>query len=493
MRRAKLAVLAAITVVTAAHVGSPDTYFEGAAGPYPVRVIVRSPGVVPGQAEIIVRLLAPVRIVRVLVLPVFWDPRTAAPPPPERARPVPGDSTLFRGTLWLMRTGAYGVEVTLEGDRGSGTVLVPVQAVATRRLDLSLPLGLVLAGLGALLIAGAVTLVGAAARESALAPGQSPDRRGRRKGRAAMAASVLVFGLVLSGAREWWGAVDRAYRSGLYRPRAVRTTVTAARGTRLLRVAFVDSAADARAWSPLVPDHDHLVHLFLVRDTSLAGFAHLHPLPVDSTTFETRLPPLEPGHYRLYGDVVHETGFSETLTGAFDLEGPETSWQRADSDDAWLSSSTPDTATRALLPDGSTLIWERKRPLVVNEDAALRFTLLGPDHRPAALEPYMGMAGHLMLTRSDGAVFVHLHPAGTISIGALETFLRRERGDTVAGALARRLAAEPPEHPMPTFGPELLFPYAFPQPGRYRLWVEVKRAGRILTGVFDATVAATGT
>ena len=34
------------------------------------------------------------------------------------------------------------------------------------------------------------------------------------------------------------------------------------------------------------------------------------------------------------------------------------------------------------------------------------------------------------------------------------------------------------------------FPYAFPRPGHYRLWVQVKRAGRILTGVFDANVAA---
>ena len=102
----RLTLLAALFVATSAHVGSPDTYFEGAAGAYPVRVIIRTAGVVPGLAEITVRLLAPVPVRRVLVLPVYWDPRTAAPPPPDVADRVPGDSTLYHAALWLMRGGS---------------------------------------------------------------------------------------------------------------------------------------------------------------------------------------------------------------------------------------------------------------------------------------------------------------------------------------------------------------------------------------------------
>ena len=39
-----------------AHVGSPNVFFDGEAGSHPVRVIVRPPEVVPGVAEITVRL-----------------------------------------------------------------------------------------------------------------------------------------------------------------------------------------------------------------------------------------------------------------------------------------------------------------------------------------------------------------------------------------------------------------------------------------------------
>jgi hypothetical protein len=36
--------------------------------------------------------------------------------------------------------------------------------------------------------------------------------------------------------------------------------------------------------------------------------------------------------------------------------------------------------------------------------------------------------------------------------------------------------------------PEVEFPYGFPTPGRYRIFVQMKHDGTVETGVFDATV-----
>jgi hypothetical protein len=36
--------------------------------------------------------------------------------------------------------------------------------------------------------------------------------------------------------------------------------------------------------------------------------------------------------------------------------------------------------------------------------------------------------------------------------------------------------------------PEISFPYGFPKPGIYRIFIQIKRAGQIQTAFFDAAV-----
>jgi hypothetical protein len=133
---------------------------------------------------------------------------------------------------------------------------------------------------------------------------------------------------------------------------------------------------------------------------------------------------------------------------------------------------------------------------VQNQDASLRFKLLKPDKQPAKLEPYMGMLGHAAVRRYDGAVFAHLHPVGTFSMAAQQFFVegkppKQSTSPRPQSATSSETSSEDHSAHMNhvSTAEEISFPYAFPEPGAYRLWVQMKSQDRVLTGVFDTTVA----
>lgn len=518
-----LFLLLALAAPALAHIGSPNVIFEGKAGPHPVRVVVRPPEVVPGLAEISVRALGP-GVTRVAVLPVYWRAGKGGTPPPDVAQPVRGETNLYAATLWLMTHGAYSIHVQIEGAAGSGEVMVPVNNVAVVRKQMAPGFATVLIVFGVFLFITAVKLVGAAWGESVLKPGEEIARPVRIRSLLAMVGSTLLFTSMVVGGKAWWDSVDRDYRNNrLYRPLPVQTDVFTTNGQPVLRLRVDTRDGGQRYWTPLAPDHGKLMHLFLIRDEEPDTFAHLHPVQRNATTFETAVPPLPPGRYSVIADVTHETGFTQTLIAKADLPEPpvntaaftrrgasepmcgvparrepdDNSATAFDPDDSWhfgdpLPASSPSSCR---LPGGYVMQWERTGALQTKREAPLRFKVLKPDGSPAPLESYIGMAGHAAVRRADGGVFAHLHPVGTISMGAQEAFVKREarkekreNNGTPAEAKEPILASASPGH-AGDITEAVSFPYEFPSAGRYRLWVQVKSEGRVLTGVFDAEVA----
>lgn len=487
-------VVLGLILTLSAHIASPDTWFAGSAGPYPVTVVVRAPGVIPGLADVIVKVTGN-DVHTVTASPAGYNAGERGVPPPDTARAVPGQPGTWTVPLWIMGPGSYSVRITVSGGRGTGTAVVPLSAVATRVLSMDRRFGWVLAGLALFLFAGAVTIIGAAARESGLPPGETPDRRLRIRGRIAMGGGAALLLLLLAGGKTWWDAVDRGYRGSLDRRWAASAEVAGTDRAPVLRFIIADSVWRGRDWreraaSPLIPDHGKLMHLFLVREDDANAFAHVHPVSTDSSTFETGPPPLPAGRYRMFADITHESGFARTLVASVELPAPGATAGR-DPDDSWFIGAPVDRV--APLAGGASLVWAGRRPnLVAGEEAGLAFMVQESDGTIGAVEPYLGMAGHAVVMREDGKVYIHLHPMGTVSAAAQVALRERRASDTARGILGRRLTDSSPAGPHAAH-PDLLegrpsFPYAFPEPGRYRIWVQIKRRGTVETAAFRAVV-----
>ena len=520
-----------------AHVGDPTVYFEGTAGPFPLSVTVRTPGVVPGLAEISIRLRDAAAVQQVTVRPVRWDAGLEGAPPADVARPVRGEAGLYSAELWLMTSGSYSVYVevsgsTATGEAASGTAIVPVQSVATARLTMPPWLGTVLALLGLLLVVGLIRIAGAgvASTQPVDAAADAVPTKGKLR---AMGVATLLIALLLYGGKSWWDAVDAGYLASIFTTFAIEANVrveptapeaVAAEtspgelsqktgGQRILRIDLTDPR-----WfesSPLAPDHGKLMHLFMIRQPELDAFAHLHPIrrPDDTTGdgFEVSLPPLPAGSYQLYADVTFDSGFSQTLTAEAVLppipQGPvlPPPGLEPDPDDSFHL-DVPNGSDVHTFDDGFQMHWRRaKEPLLAGQEADLRFSLTDAAGQAAVLEPYMGMMSHAAVRRSDGGVFVHLHPTGTISMASQMLFEQRQRqneqpGDNTGDDSTMDHSTMDHStmdhsmmgHTMIGWDPNtdsVAFPYAFPSDGEYRVWVQLKRDGKVYTGVFDATVS----
>ena len=189
------------------------------------------------------------------------------------------------------------------------------------------------------------------------------------------------------------------------------------------------------------------------------------------------------GRYRVFADIVHGTGFPETGIG--DITLPQILSGLPSGDDSLapaLSLATGPQTDGAPLTMGARMFWlNAAGTLRVGEPLRLKFRVADSAGRPVAdLEPYMGMAGHLVVVRVDWQVFAHLHPSGSPPMAAVEL----ANGPATAHAGHVRDASVATVLP----SSEITFPYGFPEAGHYRLFVQVKRAGRVETGVFDAQV-----
>jgi hypothetical protein len=233
------------------------------------------------------------------------------------------------------------------------------------------------------------------------------------------------------------------------------------------------------------------MHLYAIRQPRMDAVFHLHPTQAAPGDLRMPLPSMPPGTYKLYGDIVHANGLPETLTATLTVP-PNMPPAPLASEDA---AATPAALAEGnlgpayKLPDGYTMVWDRPANLTANTAYALRFHLLDSAGRPALdMQPYLGMAGHAAFVKADGTTFAHTHPNGSAAMAAVMLANDPSPAPTGAASMnsmsAMTMASDTPEPISST----VTFPYGFPSPGRYRIFIQMKHGTTVETGVFDAEV-----
>lgn len=532
-----------------AHVGSPGITFEGNAGPYKVIVSINPPDVIPGTAQVSVFLEESAKDITVNAKPVYWTVGTDGTPRADIAAPAKDQPGRYDVKIWFMNVGTSSIDVTIDGPKGRGSVLVPVMAISTAKKTMPAGLGWGLLAMAAFLVLLMVTIIGSSVGDSQLEPGAELTQRLRRRRIVGGISALAILLLILWGGRAWWNAAADKYNKFLYRPLQATTTVDPAGGTlrfsidmnELNNMDRIKRMNVTRKMNYLIPDHGKLMHLFLIKAGDLDVFAHLHPRRLDSVTFEAKMPDLPAGKYWVYADITRLSGFAETIVDTLEIKDhifrnaslTNNGGPAPDADDTYYLTNPvnhnvpartgaatcglPGVATT--LSDGSTAVWMQKPgvQLKANELTQLNFEILDPNGQPAKLEPYMGMLAHAVILKDDGSVYIHLHPAGSFSMGSQKALLDRVAfhepldkylpqpkvfADSIDRFVAhlnampeadrnKLLMAGMPKMSSDDMGGmqhQISFPYTFPQPGKYRIWIQAKRDGQIINSAFDAEV-----
>lgn len=542
--------LVLVSTAGISHIGSPGVTLEGKAGPYPVTVVVNAPDVIPGTASVDVYLTDP-SVSEVQLKPIYWFAGATGTPKADIATHVAGEAGHYTGEIWLMSPGSASIEVSVTGAKGEGSILLPIMAVSTSQKEMESSLGWTLAGLGLFLVILMVTIISLSNSDSLVKPGEDANKKTITRRWVGASIGFVLLVLAVYGGNNWWNSWANSYQRYMYKPFTATSWVTTEEGKQTLNFQIDPKRLEqlylTRSINYLIPDHGKIMHMFLLKMGTLDVFAHLHPLRTDSTMFEAVIPPLPPGDYYVFTDVTRLSGFSETIADTISIPQAEkqvvASWSDSlliDRDDTYYITDPIVKAQdqpimpggdivvcgspgqKTILPDSSFVTLELPESGEFKSEQLYQLTFAFEDENgePSELEPYLGMMGHAVVFKEDGSVYIHLHPVGSYSMASQEVMESRFEGqsgrvdwdalpkqhifrdsidqviaelnslpyaerDSLLG-LGMDHSVDDPNHPDHAV---VKFPYAFPEAGQYRVYVQMKRNEKILNGAFDVTVS----
>jgi hypothetical protein len=174
--------------------------------------------------------------------------------------------------------------------------------------------------------------------------------------------------------------------------------------------------------------HEQLMHLVIVRN-DLEGFTHEHPMLSEAGVFELHYRFAAPGEYHLFADVAPKGAGSQVLIANLNVAGKPS-----------RSASLPRRPKTQEIDGVRIQLESDSAP--AGKTVPVCFTV----DPSTGLEPYLGAQAHLISIHEDALTFVHAHPDET--------------------------------------KPAFVFQGRFPKPGLYRVWLQFKRNGQLITAEF---------
>jgi len=206
---------------------------------------------------------------------------------------------------------------------------------------------------------------------------------------------------------------------------------TRVRAGRPVELTFRITDREGRTVRRFDVEHAKRMHLILAR-RDLSGFQHLHPRQAADGSWSVRARLPEGGSYRLFADFSRG-GRAQTLATDLAVTG------------AARDRSLP--APAAVARAGGLTVRQRAPRARAGREAELEYTVTRGGRR-VPVQPYLGARGHLVALREGDLAFLHVHPD-------------RDR---------------------------LRFATRFPSAARYRVFVQVRSAGRVHTAAFTHRV-----
>ena len=474
------------------HIGIENSYFEGNVGSYSTRIIIEPPGVVPGLASIkifsIDRTVESVSVRAVHNNTIRKDTINTFNVKPEIVPRSDQVNNMFKTNLWLMDYGAYGVEVFFSGPKGKSSVIVPVNSISSKTIEMSKFMSYTLWCLLILLFVGGVNIIGTAYYESTLDKNKIPTNAKLKKTYIVYGLSSIILFFMVYGGYNWWLAIEKNFMERFYKPFPTNVNIKGDILNILIDspskdAPWIDKQGTIREHGKIISEHNKLAHIYIFDKDKNSFMAHLHPISlINDYEFETCLPPMRAGNYVMYADLAHEDGYSHSITQTFKIENSidNTMYNQGLCD--------PDNSYSNFDQTSIDVDWVNKKN-VYSLDDNIGFDLkVSKDNELVELDSYVGMGAHGVIVDLDSELYMHMHPLGSISMSAQRKFMKSDTENFICdfGLIEDEYGNFKELDGMG----RIIFPSINLKEGNYRFFVQlkIKESQKIVSKQFDFSI-----